>query len=104
MNNKVVRELFKVCEAEREALKLGDFDRLVELEKRKESALLRLVQVSLEERDIKVAKAEVERGQILLSAAINGLAAARKTMKPHTGKTETLSIYDKTGLRQNLPK
>lgn len=97
-------ELIKVCEEEREALKLGDFDRLASFQERKEAAIIQLNQVSLGERDIKVAQAEVERSQRMLSAALDGLGSAREIMRPMAEKDTISSIYTKTGLRQNLPR
>ncbi len=103
MRDQVVNQVLDLLDTERQALRTGDFDALNPLLEAKTQLFERLQVTAPGRRDLEIIQQKLSENQALLSAAIQGVDAARTRLSALQNVRENLSTYDHNGQMAKLP-
>ncbi len=103
MRDQVVNQVLDLLDTERQALRIGDFDALNTLLDAKTQLFERLQVAAPGRRNLEVIQQKLSENQSLLSAAMQGVGAARTRLSALQNVRENLSTYDHNGQMAKLP-
>lgn len=102
MPDRVVRRLTQILGQEHLAITQGAFDTLPALNAEKEMLLTALAQAQATPEDITEISRMIARNQTLLSAAMQGVSAAQKSLEALQKIAQGSVVYDRSGTVSRL--
>lgn len=97
-----LRVLEGLLDAERHAIRNGEFEGLSQLSEKKEKLLDRLEQSDLSAKDLGHLRSKAEANQRLLAAAIKGVRAARRRLEMIRQAAHGLNTYNSQGQARTI--
>lgn len=97
MPDPLITQLHHILDLEKQALISADFEPLVALMQQKEEILIALAKTKVAAVRLHPIRAQMDENQVLLAAAIKGVAAAVERLDALQKVQNRLSIYDPAG-------